>query len=113
VLTSFCKAFNTAFPLVTHLYECNPNPFISHDGSERVDLSGASSSTSAAAVARGERGYDSSGTGNEMGLHTTINFSLPAIQSGETDAAGLCTIRLLAKLEVNDNDIVLILPCSW
>lgn len=82
LLSAFCRAFNESFHLVGFLYECNPNPFLTEDG--RVDLSG------------GKRG----GADVCMGEHTTINFSLPTAFHGETEAAGLCTIRLLTTLQV-------------
>lgn len=82
ILDSFCKAFNATFHLVTHLYECNPNPFLTSTG--EVDLSG------------GGKG----GVENCMNRHTMLSFSLPSTMHGETDATGLCTIRLLSMLEV-------------
>jgi hypothetical protein len=83
LLSDFNVAFNSSFHLVTHLYECNPNPFIAEDGVS-VDLTG------------GRKGGADVGMGNG----TTINFSLPSAFHGETEAAGLCTIRLLDRLQV-------------
>ena len=82
VLDNFCVAFNATFHLVTHLYECNPNPFLTSTG--EVDLSG------------GGKG----GVENLMNRNTILSFSLPSTMHGETDATGLCTIRLLSMLEV-------------
>lgn len=82
LLANYCSAFNASFPLVAFLYECNPNPFLTDDG--QVDLSG------------GKRGGDDVC----MGPHTTVNFSLPTAFHGETEAAGLCSIRLLTTLQV-------------
>jgi hypothetical protein len=81
-MQAFCMAFNDSFHLVGFLYECNANPFITSDG--RVDLSG------------GKRG------GDDVCMHenSTLNFSLPSSSHGETDATGLCTIRLLTTLQV-------------
>ncbi len=81
-MESFCVAFNNSFHLVGFLYECNPNPFITNDG--KVDLTG------------GKRGGDDVC----MNENSTLNFSLPSSSHGETDAAGLCTIRLLMTLQV-------------
>lgn len=84
LLDNFCTAFNDSFHLVTHLYECNANPFIADDG-KSVDLSGGKKC--------GEEGV-------KMTRQATINFSLPSSFHGETDAAGLCTLKLLSRLEV-------------
>ncbi|CAE7238243.1 RNF213 [Symbiodinium microadriaticum] len=89
VLRAFCAAFNQCFNLVGFLYECNPNPFLTEDG--RVDLSG------------GKRGGDDVC----MGDGTTVNFSLPTAFHGETEAAGLCTIRLLTTLQDAHNRIAI------
>lgn len=85
ILTAYCVAFNDSFHLVEYLYECNPNPFLTKDG--KVDLTGS----------RGKGGEI-----KDMGMcaHTSINFSLPSASHGETDATGLCTIKLLSALEV-------------
>eukprot|EP00602_Paraphysomonas_sp_CaronLab_P009208 CAMPEP_0185034388 /NCGR_PEP_ID=MMETSP1103-20130426/24249_1 /TAXON_ID=36769 /ORGANISM="Paraphysomonas bandaiensis, Strain Caron Lab Isolate" /LENGTH=1107 /DNA_ID=CAMNT_0027571029 /DNA_START=1161 /DNA_END=4484 /DNA_ORIENTATION=+ len=88
LLSAFCTAFNKSFHLVKFLYECNPNPFITEDGV--VDLTG------------GKRGE----LDGLMGEKTTINFSLPTAFHGETEAAGLCTIRLLTALQDCHNRIV-------
>jgi hypothetical protein len=88
-MQAFCKAFNESFHLVGFLYECNANPFVTSDG--RVDLSG------------GKRGGDDV----SMNENSTLNFSLPSSSHGETDATGLCTIRLLTTLQVISFTIVL------
>ena len=87
LLMAYCVAFNASFHLVEFLYECNPNPFLMEDGS--VDLTGS-------------RGKSGSVAAEDVGMniHTTINFSLPSASHGETDATGLCTIKLLSSLEV-------------
>lgn len=36
-----------------------------------------------------------------MSFDTTINFSIPSACNGETDATGLCTIKLLNNLTVS------------
>jgi hypothetical protein len=82
LLRAFCHSFNESFHLVQFLYECNPNPFITEDN--QVDLSG------------GRKG----GEDVCMNEQSTINFSLPTSFHGETEAAGLCTIRLLTTLQV-------------
>ncbi len=82
LMKAFCVAFNSSFHLVGFLYECNSNPFITNDG--KVDLTG------------GKRGGDDVC----MNENSTLNFSLPSSSHGETDAAGLCTIRLLTTLQV-------------
>lgn len=88
LMESFCTAFNNSFHLVQFLYECNPNPFITSDG--KVDLSG------------GQRGGDDVC----MNENSTVNFSLPSSSHGETDATGLCTIKLLMALQDCHNRIV-------
>mmetsp|Transcript_5312 Transcript_5312/g.5426 ORF Transcript_5312/g.5426 Transcript_5312/m.5426 type:complete len:591 (-) Transcript_5312:37-1809(-) len=88
LMKSFCKAFNNSFHLVQFLYECNPNPFLTIDG--KVDLSG------------GKRGGDDVC----MNENSTLNFSLPSSSHGETDATGLCTIKLLMTLQDCHNRIV-------
>ena len=90
LLAAYCTAFNASFPLVEYLYECNPNPFLTDTGA--VDLTGS----------RGKGGS----TAGECGMspHTTLNFSLPSASHGETDATGLCTIKLLSSLEVSPSD---------
>lgn len=85
-LAAYCKAFNASFPLVEFLYECNPNPFLAQDGT--VDLTGGGGKSD---VSQGEVC---------MNTQTSINFSLPSASHGETDATGLCTIKLLSSLEV-------------
>jgi hypothetical protein len=90
LLTAYCTAFNASFHLVEFLYECNPNPFLTEEGT--VDLTGS----------RGRsRGGSTDADEVEMCAHTTINFSLPSASHGETDATGLCTIKLLSSLEVS------------
>jgi len=96
-LESFCVAFNAAFPLVEFLYECNPNPFLTKEG-DGVDLSGARAS--------GRSPISENSTGPAaMGPDTSIKFSFPSMEAGDTDASGLCTIRLLAHLEVRPSRI--------
>ena len=87
-MRSYCAAFNNSFHLVQFLYECNPNPFITRDG--KVDLSG------------GQRGGDDVC----MNENSTLNFSLPSSSHGETDATGLCTIKLLMTLQVINNEFI-------
>jgi len=79
VLGRYCTAFNAAFRHVHFLYECNANPFLDKNG--RVDLTG--------------------GSGNRagMGRRTPVSFSLPSMIQGDADAAGLCTIQLVATLQ--------------
>mmetsp|Transcript_43822 Transcript_43822/g.95086 ORF Transcript_43822/g.95086 Transcript_43822/m.95086 type:complete len:717 (+) Transcript_43822:62-2212(+) len=85
-LKRFCVAFNTALPLLPYLYECQRNPFLTMQG--RVDLSG-------------------SGTGDqEMSPDTPVVFSLPSMNHGESDAAGMCTVQLIALLQRTHNELV-------
>ena len=86
LLAAYCTAFNASFHLVEYLYECNPNPFLTDEGV--VDLTGS----------KGKSGASLAEVG--MNVNTTINFSLPSASHGETDATGLCTIKLLSSLEV-------------
>jgi hypothetical protein len=78
-------------------------PFLTPDG--EVDLSGgggrrqprtaaasAHAGTNASLVQHDDRG---------MTAMTTINFSLPSASNGETDATGLCTIKLINNLVVS------------
>jgi hypothetical protein len=71
VLKEYCFSFNTSFPLVENIYECQRNPFIK-DG--KVDI------------------------GGPMSPSTPVIFSLPSMMHGENDAAGLCTVQLLLHL---------------
>eukprot|EP01052_Picozoa_sp_SAG31_P066636 SAG31_NODE_25431_length_461_cov_1.422652_1_plen_97_part_01 len=41
-----------------------------------------------------------------MSRHTPLAFSLPSQQAGETDATGLCTIRLLEEMQNTHNSII-------
>ena len=87
---AFCDAFNRSFGLVPQLYECNANPFL-YDGPE------------------GERLVDLSGSGGRtpepMGPDVPLAFSLPSMMAaGETDASGLCTVRLLTALSDAHNE---------
>lgn len=87
ILTAYCTAFNASFHLVEYLYECNPNPFLTEE--KTVDLTGSGGKSISKRV-------------EDVGMtaQTTINFSLPSASHGETDATGLCTIKLLSSLEV-------------
>ena len=86
-------------------------PFLTPDG--EVDLSGGGgrrkkspgNGSSHKAGAANEAGSAVTGEGDGgafgMSLDTTVNFSLPSASNGETDATGLCTIKLLTNLTVS------------
>ena len=95
ILEKYCIAFNSSFSLVKFLYECNPNPFLSKDGTA-VDLTGAAGLTNNSSSE--QCAMDESC--RLMNENTSIKFSLPSVQQGETEATGLCTIRLLNHLQV-------------
>ena len=82
-----------------------PQPFLTPDG--EVDLSGGGGRRQTQTAAASTRaGADVSVTqrdGCGMNAMTTINFSLPSASNGETDATGLCTIKLINNLVVSDN----------
>ena len=89
----FCAAFNASFPLVTHLFECQANPFLTAgEGVEqrKVDLSGRRS-----ASAR-----------EEMSETTPVCFSLPNVVRGDADAAGMCVVQLVRVLQNLNNALL-------
>ena len=96
VLDRYCVAFNACFIEVLFLYECQANPFIrsaatGNADSKVVDLTGT------------KTGGDEA----QMCGHTPVAFSLPSQVQGETDAQGLCTIRLLELLQTTHNDLLI------
>ena len=86
ILQRFCRTFNTVFPSIELLYECNANPFINAK-TGRVDF----------------------GDGTEMDENTSVAFSLPSIVTGSDQGDfinGVCTIRLLDLLAESQNSIL-------
>jgi hypothetical protein len=77
ILANFCEAFNNILPQIAYLFECTENPFINING--LIDLSGTKRQNV------------------QMSPDTTINFSLPS--SAANDAPGLCTIKIINRLE--------------
>lgn len=89
IFSRYAAGFNRALPLLENLYECQTNPFLSSD-KMRVDLSGMNRSGDSCVP---------------MGLDIPVNFSLPSMIPGETDAPGLCTIQLLNLMQTTYNEL--------
>ena len=86
LFSRYAFAFNTAFPLIENLYECQKNPFINQQ--QRVDLSGTSKED------------------QPMSLHIPILFSLPCVLQSDMDFRGLCTIKLLTLLQSTHSSLL-------
>lgn len=91
-LVGFCRAFNRTLPLLTNLWECQRNPFLTDDG--RVDLSASS-------VGKGPEA-----PGVPMSESTPLHFALPSHPPGPlADAPGLCSIQILNFLVRSYNEV--------
>jgi hypothetical protein len=95
VLNRYCVAFNVCFVEVEYLYECQANPFVR-------EVERATGPTKVVDLTGTKTGADR----DQMSGSTPVAFSLPSQVQGETDAQGLCTIRLLELLQTTHNELL-------
>jgi hypothetical protein len=98
VLDRYCVAFNACFVEVEFLYECQANPFV-----RELEGCGANDKTAKIVDLTGTK---TGGEKAQMSGTTPVAFSLPSQVQGETDAQGLCTIRLLELLQTTHNELL-------